>query len=112
MNKRHPDFYFATQGNKISVVPAKIIKFQWEGLTNNFTDDVAVEGLRYATDTILNEIHFRKEVLTTLIRHIHLPAEQRGDNIDFQRKTIMKIVTEWFNNSLHIEICHDLIKDL
>ena len=91
MNKRHPDFYFATQGNKISVVPAKMIKFQWEGLTNNFTDEVAVEGLRYATDTVLNERHFRQEVLPTLIRKIHLPAEQNGDNIDFQRKTIMKI---------------------
>ena len=66
-----------------------MIEFQWERF--NLTDEVAVEGLRYATNTVLNELHFRKEVQPTLISNIHLPAEQKGDNIDFQRKTIMKI---------------------
>lgn len=89
MNNMHPDFYFATQGNKISVIPAKMIKFNWEGF--NLTDEISVEGLRYATNTVLNELHFRKEVLPTLLRNIHLPAEQDGDNIDFQRKTIIKV---------------------
>ena len=60
------------EGNNVSVKGKSVKRnsFEWEDLTNSITDELAIEGLHFATNSVLNEKHFRNEVLPELIRNI------------------------------------------
>ena len=50
MNGKFSDFEFVNEGNNVSVIPVKRNTFEWEDLTNSIMDELAIEGLHFATN--------------------------------------------------------------
>ena len=68
-------------------------------LTNSITDELAIEGLHFATNSVLNEKHFRNEVLPELIRNIYLPVGHMKDSIDIKRQSLLSLPHDYSKNN-------------
>ena len=90
MNERFPQFYFSTDKNKINVVPANMEQLNWEQMSDNFTDETAITGLRFATHTVLNTEYFKTQVLPHLIKKTYIPSLQEQE-VDISKNTIIQI---------------------
>ena len=92
MNEQFPNFRFTRDDHLLRITPKHKKQIDWKTLTN-MTDFDAIEGIRYASQSLYNAEQLKTIVIPSLIFFLNLQMKpfQRTDLIARESKTIVEI---------------------